>query len=181
MNVGINGVSRRGGRWMFSQRGRSERSTFSAGHGPGLLCLSTHHPGVQTLKHASLTDPPLTSFPCQQVMSQTQLSNTLWSKASSLSSPHVSQNWKVLPGSRLCPAVGPWSVGTWWMFRLVLVCTGCRHCDSQAETQNISREQINESSAQWCSWVCYSVFWATGPLMCKADGTARRVAKFTLN
>lgn len=34
-------VSRRG-RWMFSQQGRSRRSTASAGSGPGLLSLSTH-------------------------------------------------------------------------------------------------------------------------------------------
>lgn len=57
MNVGINGVSGRGGRWMFSQRGRSRRNTVSAGRGPGLLCLSTHRPGGQRLKHAPLPDP----------------------------------------------------------------------------------------------------------------------------
>lgn len=49
MNMGINRVSGRRGRWMFSQRGRS-RSTVSAGSGPGLLCLSTNHPRVQSPK-----------------------------------------------------------------------------------------------------------------------------------
>lgn len=172
MNVGINGVSARGGRWMFSQRGRSRRNTVSAGRGPGLLCLSTHRPGGQRLKHAPLPDPRLL---LQYMMSQ-------WSKFPQLTGPSPKSH--IIKLSLHVKVLSVTPVGTQWTFGLVLVCVGCCHCESNVKTQNIRRGQIKEGLAQCCSWVCYTVFWcrrATGPFMCKAQWTVHMVAKFTLN
>lgn len=170
MNVGINGVSARGGRWMFSQRGRSRRNTVSAGRGPGLLCLSTHCPGGQRLKHAPLLDP---CFLLQYMMSQ-------WSEFPRLTGPspmsHTIKLWflhvKVLSVTHM---------GTQWTFRFVLVVV---IVNLMQKSGTFRRDQIKEALAQCCSWVCYTVFWcrrATGPFMCKAHWTVHIVAKFTLN
>lgn len=83
MIVGINGVSGRGGRWMFSQRGRGWRSTVSAGHEPGLLCLPNTSPQGSEAEACPAPIPPLPPSPRQanDVMA-IQVSTTLWSKPS---------------------------------------------------------------------------------------------------
>lgn len=53
MNVGINGVSGWGGRWMFSQQGEAGEVQLVLASGQSFCapCLSKHHPRVHKQEH----------------------------------------------------------------------------------------------------------------------------------
>ena len=66
MNVGINGVSGRGGRWMFSQQGGAGEVQLALASGQSFWasCRSTHHPrGRERGSALSPSSGPLVIFP----------------------------------------------------------------------------------------------------------------------
>ena len=65
MNVGINGVSGRGGRWMFSQQGGAGEVQLALASGQSFWasCRSTHHPrGHEQERSLPLLGPSLPIF-----------------------------------------------------------------------------------------------------------------------
>lgn len=64
MNVGINGVSGLGGRWMFSQQGEvgEVQLVLACGQSFYAMCLSTHHPRVHKQERVPPPRPPGTLF-----------------------------------------------------------------------------------------------------------------------
>lgn len=60
MNVGINGVSGWGGRWMFSQQGEAGEVQLVLASGQSFCapCLSKHHPRVHKQEHFPSPGPP---------------------------------------------------------------------------------------------------------------------------
>ena len=65
MNVGINGVSGRGGRWMFSQQGGAGEVQLALASGQSFWasCRSTHHPrGHERERSLPLLGPSLPIF-----------------------------------------------------------------------------------------------------------------------
>lgn len=138
------------------------------------FCVSPQITPGSRARSVACPRTPAAFFPLSlNAVRMIQLSTTLWSNfhphTIQLGSFHVNQSGKVLPVTHLRPTRGRWSTGTRWLFRRVLVCTGCQ-CDSKAGTQNIRREKSKESLTQCCFWVCNVVFWcrkATEPLMCK--------------